>query len=110
MQTIKLRSWVLGLSVLLGAAAGVSASDDALKAAISNPVRNSSAVARDSARHPYEELAFFGVRPDMTVVELWPGGGYWTDILGPYLKDHGHLYVAVNAPGNFEEAFGVPKF
>jgi predicted methyltransferase len=46
----------------------------------------------------------------MTVVELWPGPGYWTDILAPYLKDHGQLYVATNAPGNFEEAFGVAKF
>lgn len=73
-------------------------------------VRSSTAVARDGARHPYEELIFFGVKPEMTVVELWPGGGYWTDTLGPYLKDHGHLYVATNAPGNYEEAFGVAKF
>lgn len=111
MQTINIRSWVFGLSVaLLGAATAASATDDALKSAIGNPVRSASAVARDSARHPYEELTFFGIKPDMTVVELWPGGGYWTDILAPYLKDHGQLYVATNAPGNFEEAFGVAKF
>jgi predicted methyltransferase len=46
----------------------------------------------------------------MTVVELWPGGGYWTDILGPYLKDQGHLYVATNTPGNAEEDAGVTKY
>ena len=111
MQSINIRSWALGFSIaLLGAVTAASAADDPLKAAISNPVRSSTAVARDGARHPYEELSFLGVKPNMTVVELWPGGGYWTDILGPYLKDHGHLYVATNAPGNYEEAFGVAKF
>jgi predicted methyltransferase len=110
MQTIYIRSWVLGLSALLGAAGAASATDDALKSAIANPARSAAAVARDAARHPYEELIFFGVKADMTVVELWPGGGYWTDILAPYLKDRGRLYVATNAPGNFEEAFGVAKF
>ena len=111
LQTINIRSWTLGFFIaLLGAVTAVSAADDPLKAAISNPVRSSTAVARDGARHPYEELIFLGVKPNMTVVELWPGGGYWTDILGPYLKDHGHLYVATNAPGNYEEAFGVAKF
>jgi predicted methyltransferase len=111
MQNITIRSWVLKFTLaLLGFAAAASAADEALKAAIGNPVRSASAVARDAARHPYDQLTFFGIKPDMTVVELWPGGGYWTDILGPYLKDHGHLYVATNAPGNFEEAFGVPKY
>jgi predicted methyltransferase len=103
MQTIHIRSWVFGLSVaLLGAATAAAAADAALKSAIGNPVRSASAVARDAARHPYEELTFFGIKPDMTVVELWPGPGYWTDILAPYLKDHGQLYVATNAPGNYE--------
>ena len=36
----------------------------------------------------------------MTVVELWPGGGYWTEILGPYLAPQGHYYVALQAPGD----------
>jgi predicted methyltransferase len=94
---------------LLGAATA-SAADDPLKAAIASPVRSAKSVARDSARHPYEELTFFGIKPDMTVVEIWPGGGYWTDILGPYLKDKGHLYVATNAPGNAEEDAGVSSY
>lgn len=111
MQIINIRSRVLGLSVaLLGAAAAASAADDALKSAIDNPARSASALARDTARHPYEELTFFGVKPDMTVVELWPGGGYWTDILAPFLKDHGHLYVATNGPGDADEAFGVSRY
>jgi predicted methyltransferase len=45
-------------------------------------------VARDPARHPLEELGFFGVATDSTIVEIWPGG-YWTEILAPFLRDHG---------------------
>ena len=69
--------------------------DPALLAAIHSPTRDTKFVARDSARHPSEELTFFGLKADMTVVELWPGGGYWTEILGPYLKPHGHYYIAL---------------
>ena len=45
----------------------------------------------------------------MSVVELWPGGGYWTDILGPYLKDGGHYTIALPAPGNAEEDGSVVR-
>jgi len=46
---------------------------------------------RDVDRHPAETLAFFQVEPDMTVVEVWPGGGGWyTAILAPWLRDHGN--------------------
>ncbi|MEQ8259830.1 MAG: methyltransferase [Alcanivorax sp.] len=50
---------------------------------------------RDDYRHPAETLAFFQVEPDMTVVEIWPGGGGWyTAILAPWLRDHGTFYAA----------------
>lgn len=49
--------------------------------------------ARNMYRHPAETLEFFGVQPNMTVVEIWPGKGWYTEILAPYLKDHGQ-YVA----------------
>jgi predicted methyltransferase len=51
--------------------------------------------ARDIFRHPIETLEFFGLRPDMTVVELTPGGGWYTEILAPVLKNRGHLVAAV---------------
>jgi predicted methyltransferase len=99
---------------MLAAAASMAVSaagtDDALRDAVSSSARSPAAVARDKARHPVEELSFFGLKPNMTVVELWPGGGYWTDILGPYLAPHGHYYVALNAPGDAEEDAGVEKF
>ena len=50
---------------------------------------------RDVWRHPIETLNFFGLEPDMTVVEFWPGAGWWTDILAPYLAHGGGvLHVA----------------
>jgi len=51
--------------------------------------RSDKARGRDQYRHPYETLSFFGIKPEMTVVEIWPGGGWYSDILAPYLKDTG---------------------
>ena len=91
-------------------AGGVAAAADAQKApdpalvkAIADPARTPKNVARDSARHPAEMLTFFGLTPKMTVVEVWPGGGYWTEILGPYLKTSGHLIAAVPVRGESAE-------
>ena len=51
--------------------------------------------ARDGARHPLETLTFFGLKPGMTVVELWPGVGWYTAILAPWLaRNGGHLIAA----------------
>ncbi len=70
----------------------------ALQAAIAGPARDPAFVARDTARHPGPELAFFNVRPDQSVVEIWPFGGYWTEILAPYLHDHGTYTAALEGP------------
>src|SRR5690348_7955087 len=50
--------------------------------------------ARDQYRHPIQTLEFFGIKPDMTVIELAPGGGWYTEILAPFLYAHGHLTEA----------------
>ena len=50
--------------------------------------------SRDKARHPAQTLSFFGIRDNMTVVELWPGGGWYSQILSPYLNERGQLYAA----------------
>jgi len=69
---------------------GLNAAEaSALAAAVASPTRTPANVARDRYRHPYETLAFFGVEPDDTVVELWPGGGWYTEILAPYLASGG---------------------
>jgi predicted methyltransferase len=84
--------------------------DPALKAAVASPARSAADVARDPVRHPVEELTYFGLKKNQTVVELWPGGGYWTDILGPYLAPHGHLYAALPPPGDKGESASVTKW
>jgi predicted methyltransferase len=103
-------STLLALGIGVIAAAPAPAPDPGLIAAVSDPARTAAFVARDKARHPAEELAFFGIAPNMTVVELWPGGGYWTEILGPYLAKGGTYYASLNAPGDKEEDAGVQRW
>jgi predicted methyltransferase len=71
----------------------------ALLGAIEATTRTPANVARDRYRHPYETLSFFGVKPNDTVVEIWPGGGWYTEILAPYVLQGGGTYYAV-ANGN----------
>jgi predicted methyltransferase len=56
--------------------------------------RSPNNIARNQYRHPADTLAFFGLKGDMTVVEIWPGGGWYSEILAPILKDHGQYYAA----------------
>ena len=67
----------------------------ALKAAIAAPTRTPANVARDKYRNPAQTLQFFGVKPTDNVVEIWPGGGWYTEILSPYLSTTGKFTVAV---------------
>ncbi len=82
--------------VMLAASSPVSAQvdQDKLDSIIHDPFRTEISRSRDQFRHPLETLTFFGIEPDMTVVELWPSGGWYTDILAPYLKDKGKLIAA----------------
>ena len=72
----------------------------ALAAAVAHPARTPANVARDKYRHPVETLSFFGVESDDTVVEIWPGGGWYTEILAPYLASGGGRLYAAAAAGN----------
>jgi len=67
----------------------------ALQASISASTRTPANVTRDKYRHPLETLSFFGVKPTHTVVEIWPGGGWYTEILAPYLASGGGKLHAV---------------
>lgn len=84
---------------LLFASVSASAAVDvpALKAAVDNPARAAEQRARDQYRHPLQTLEFFGIAPDMTVVEIWPGLTGYTDILAAYLHDHGRYIAAIPA-------------
>ncbi|NGM50750.1 class I SAM-dependent methyltransferase [Caulobacter sp. 602-2] len=85
---------ILAAAAALVPATSALAADAALKAAVASPDRTPASVARDGARHPYESLAFWGLKPGQTVIEVSPGGGYWTEILAPYAKATKGTYVA----------------
>ena len=74
--------------------------------ALAGSHRSDANKARDKYRHPRETLLFFGLKPDMTVVEIWPSAGWWTEILAPVLKDGGRYYAAWFAT----QAKGAPAF
>jgi len=72
--------------------------------ALNGDNRSAANKARDVYRHPAKTLQFFGLKPAMTVVELSPGGGWYTEILAPLMKDNGSYYAAhhsANGPGSY---------
>ena len=90
---------VMAALTLTGAAAVAADNvDPRLAAAVNSYFRSAADKARDPYRHPLQTLTFFGIKPTMTVVELWPFGGWYTAILAPYLHDRGTLYAAAMDP------------
>ena len=71
-----------------------------LQDVVNGPQRTPEQKARDPYRHPVETLSFFGIQPNMTVVELWPFGGWYTSILAPYVKGTGKFYAAAMDPAS----------
>ncbi|MDR3417751.1 MAG: methyltransferase [Nevskia sp.] len=87
--------WFALLTTGAASAAGLRPADDpSLAQAIASGTRTQEFRARDIYRHPLQTLEFFGIRPDQTVVEISPGQGWYTEILAPYLHDHGRYYAA----------------
>jgi predicted methyltransferase len=78
-----------------GPASSAAATEDALLSTVlQGPQRSAANRARDAARHPHDTLRFFGLQPSHTVVEVAPGGGWYTEILAPYLRERGQLHAA----------------
>ena len=69
-----------------------------IDAAIAATYRSDKDKARDVYRHPRDTLRFFGLRKDMSIIEISPGGGWYTEILAPVVKDHGHYAAGVAPP------------
>lgn len=86
----------IGLLSLLTAPLGTAALADTqtLEHAIEGKHRTAQWTQRDAYRHPLQTLNLFDVQADHTVVEIWPGGGWYTEILAPYLRDNGQLIAA----------------
>ncbi|MEA3091540.1 MAG: hypothetical protein QOJ04_2882 [Caballeronia sp.] len=85
-------------AALLLASCATPTAPISLDTAIAAPYRGEKARARDVYRHPKETLEFFGLAPNQSVLEIAPGGGWYTDILGPYLRASGTLYEAQYLP------------
>lgn len=95
MQTRQLLGSVCLL--LASAASNVAlahADHSVLQLAMKGEHRTDKNQARDKYRHPAQTLEFFGLKPGMSVVEIWPGGGWYTEVIAPVLKDNGTLYAA----------------
>ena len=82
-----------------------TATEAALDRVLASEQRSAASRERDAYRHPKATLSFFGIRRDMTVLEVWPGrGGWWTEILAPLLKERGH-YVAAQWDPKAEQPY-----
>ncbi len=80
---------------------------DAWTVALTGDHRSADNKARDQYRHPRQTLEFFGVTPSSTVVELAPGGGWYTEVLAPLLRDEGKLIVTSKDPAGPESYYGT---
>jgi len=79
----------------LPALAQQSNTKEKIMAAMADDIRTEAEVARDRNRKPVDTLEFFRLKDDMRVLELMPGGGWYTKILAPTLRENGELYVAI---------------
>jgi predicted methyltransferase len=86
------------------------ATEGKIKSALENERLPEAQTKRDSNRKPLETLKFFGLRDDMTVLELLPGDGWYTNILAPVLEENGKLYISIGAERTWEKIDGKPGF
>jgi predicted methyltransferase len=82
-------------ALVLATLAGAATAAPGLDAFIAGDHRTPAFAERDRYRNPQATLEFFGLKPDMTVVEVWPGTGWYTEILAPYLRGRGRYYAAL---------------
>ena len=96
----KLAAAAIACAMLLAACAAGSSRQttaEALTAILGGNQRSPENRARDEYRHPKETLLFFGIRPEMSVLEVWPEPGWYTEVIAPLLRDKGKYYAAVIA-------------
>lgn len=97
MNRLPLKSVMAGLTgiMLTLSAHNILANDtERMNEIINGQHRSEANKARDGYRHPQQTLEFFGLQPDMTLIEILPGGGWYTEILAPYMKGTGTYYAA----------------
>ncbi|MDY0007895.1 MAG: methyltransferase [Spongiibacteraceae bacterium] len=92
--TAPLLRGLTALALLALSTVALSDITTALEDAATSTQRSEANRARNVYRHPVETLTFFGLKPDMTVLEIHPGNLWYTEVLGPVLKADGQLIVA----------------
>lgn len=101
---------VLAALIAVPALAAPQFAEPDLRAVVTGPQRSAANRARDEYRHPVETLTFFGLQPTMTVVEITPSGGWYTEILAPFLRDRGHYIAAGEFLANKPASASAAKF
>lgn len=100
----------LALLTLAIAAYAADEIDAKVEAALAAESRPQADVDRDRNRRPLDTLKFFGLEDDMTVIELLPGGGWYTRVLAPVLAENGKLYLAIGAGRTARTVLEEPGF
>jgi predicted methyltransferase len=94
-----IRGLVLAVGLLLATSCSTTSTRESTAAALDNILsgsqRSAENSARDRYRHPKETLLFFGIRPEMRVLEVWPEPGWYTEVIAPLVREHGKYYAAV---------------
>ncbi len=105
-----MRILLAAILLAISAVANAGEIDAKVEAALAAESRPEADVVRDRNRRPLQTLKFFGLEDDMTVIELLPGGGWYTRVLAPVLKDNGKLYVAIGTGRVGETVLTEPGF
>ncbi|MEE4245824.1 MAG: hypothetical protein V2I33_10450 [Kangiellaceae bacterium] len=84
--------------------------DEKLKAAMKSDIRTEAEVKRDRNRRPLQTLKFFGLQDDMKILELIPGGGWYTKLLVPVVADKGEYFATIGTRRIKERLAGKPGF
>lgn len=108
MKKLTLSTLICSAIVSFSAAAAPIA--DNIEAAMKSPLRTKKEVARDANREPVETLSFFKIQDDSRVLELVPGGGWYTKLLAPALKEKGKLYISLGTGRVESKLLSQPEF
>lgn len=98
------------LLTLVGVANADNEIDVKVEAALADAARPAEDRLRDENRLPLETLNFFGLKDNMRVLELMPGGGWYTRVLAPVLAENGKLYVAMGTKTVSDKVLVLPGF
>ncbi len=109
-----MRSVLFAVALLVGAtpviASEFDATEEKIRAAMAADIRDEADTDRDRNRRPVETLEFFGLRDDMKIVELLPGGGWYTRLLAPVMAENGEYYAAFGTGRITDRLAGKPGF